>query len=111
MGDPEDMGDPEQGGAARRRARRPTTARSSSAGDGPSSPGPAAVLPLPGNSADASQRSTGMSGEAGGAPTEETPFDIWLSRSLHQMFDRVKDEAIPPELLRLIEEDRDRRRG
>ncbi len=33
-------------------------------------------------------------------------FDIWLKRGLHQMFDDVAREPIPPELLRLIEQDR-----
>jgi hypothetical protein len=41
----------------------------------------------------------------------ETAFDIWLSRSLRLMFDRYHDENIPAEWLRLIEEDRIRRRG
>jgi hypothetical protein len=34
-------------------------------------------------------------------------FDIWLRRGLHQIFDDVAREPIPPELLRLIEQDRD----
>ena len=33
-------------------------------------------------------------------------FDIWLRRGLHQMFDDVAREPIPPELLQLIERDR-----
>lgn len=33
-------------------------------------------------------------------------FDIWLRRGLHQIFDDVANEPIPPELLRLIEKDR-----
>jgi hypothetical protein len=33
-------------------------------------------------------------------------FDIWLQRSLHQLFDTVAKEPIPEELLRLIEADR-----
>jgi hypothetical protein len=37
-------------------------------------------------------------------------FDVWLQRSLHQLYDSVTTEPIPPELLRLIEDDRDRRR-
>ena len=36
----------------------------------------------------------------------DAAFDIWLRRGLHQMFDDVAREPIPPELLRLIEEDR-----
>ena len=33
-------------------------------------------------------------------------FDIWLKRGLHRIFDDVANEPIPPELLRLIEQDR-----
>ncbi len=36
----------------------------------------------------------------------DAAFDIWLRRGLHRMFDDVAREPIPPELLRLIEEDR-----
>ncbi len=38
-------------------------------------------------------------------------FDIWLRRSLHRLYDAAAREPIPPELLRLIEDDRVRRRG
>jgi hypothetical protein len=38
-------------------------------------------------------------------------FDLWLHRSLHQLYDRVAAEPLPEELLRLIEEDRARRGG
>ena len=43
-------------------------------------------------------------GEADGVP--EAAFDLWLQRSLHQLFDKVAKEPIPEELLRLIEQDR-----
>jgi hypothetical protein len=33
----------------------------------------------------------------------EAAFDLWLQRSLHQLFDNVAKEPIPEELLRLIE--------
>ena len=36
----------------------------------------------------------------------DAAFDIWLRRGLHQMFDDVAREHIPPELLQLIERDR-----
>lgn len=39
-------------------------------------------------------------------PLPDAAFDIWLHRGLHQMFDDVAKEPIPPELLRLIEQDR-----
>lgn len=37
---------------------------------------------------------------------ETSAFNIWLNRSLHKLYDDVAQEPIPPELLRLIEEDR-----
>lgn len=33
-------------------------------------------------------------------------FDLWLQRGLHDIYDKVANEPIPDELLRLIEEDR-----
>jgi hypothetical protein len=36
----------------------------------------------------------------------DAAFDLWLKRGLHQLYDGVASEAIPPELLRLIEQDR-----
>lgn len=36
----------------------------------------------------------------------DAAFDLWLQRSLHQLFDRVAKEPIPEELVRLIEQDR-----
>ncbi len=38
----------------------------------------------------------------------DAAFDIWLKRGLHQLFDDVANEPIPAELLRLIEEDRNK---
>jgi hypothetical protein len=35
-------------------------------------------------------------------------FDLWLTRGLHQIYDEVAKEPIPEDLLRLIEEDRDK---
>jgi hypothetical protein len=42
--------------------------------------------------------------EEGAVP--EAAFDLWLQRSLHQLFDTVAKEPIPEELLRLIEQNR-----
>ncbi|WP_135465800.1 hypothetical protein [Crenalkalicoccus roseus] len=39
----------------------------------------------------------------------EAAFDLWLQRNLHQLYDNVAQEPLPPELLRLIEEDRKNR--
>ena len=33
-------------------------------------------------------------------------FDVWLQRGLHQLYDDVAKEPVPGELLKLIEEDR-----
>jgi len=44
-------------------------------------------------------------------PTERTTegaFDLWLQRGLHKLFDDVANEPIPEELLRIIEEDRNK---
>jgi hypothetical protein len=40
------------------------------------------------------------------ATVPNAAFDTWLRRGLHQIFDEVAREPIPPELLRLIEQDR-----
>jgi hypothetical protein len=37
-------------------------------------------------------------------------FDLWLEQKLHQLYDSVAQEPVPPELLDLIESDRTRRR-
>jgi hypothetical protein len=36
----------------------------------------------------------------------EAAFDLWLQKGLHEIYDKVANEPIPDELLRLIEEDR-----
>jgi hypothetical protein len=36
------------------------------------------------------------------------PFDLWLQKGLHQLYDKVASEPIPDDLLKLIEEDRKR---
>jgi hypothetical protein len=38
----------------------------------------------------------------------DAAFDLWLKRGLHKIYDDVANEPIPEELLRLIEEDRNR---
>ena len=35
-------------------------------------------------------------------------FDLWLKRGLHQIYDDVAKEPIPDDLLKLIEEDRNK---
>ena len=41
----------------------------------------------------------------------EAAFDVWLRRGLHDLFDEVAREPLPPELLELIEEDRKKEGG
>lgn len=36
----------------------------------------------------------------------DVAFELWLERGLHQMYDGIAQEPIPPELLELIEQDR-----
>jgi hypothetical protein len=36
----------------------------------------------------------------------ESAFSLWLQRGLHKLFDDVANEPIPEELLKIIEEDR-----
>ena len=38
----------------------------------------------------------------------EAAFDLWLQKGLHELYDQVANEPVPDELLKLIEEDRDR---
>ena len=38
-------------------------------------------------------------------------FDLWLQRGLHQLYDQVAKEPLPEELLRLIEENRNKPAG
>ena len=45
-----------------------------------------------------------------GAPVAKrspaSAFDLFLDRGLHSLFDSIKDEPVPEELLRIIREDR-----
>ena len=36
----------------------------------------------------------------------DTAFDNWLNRGLHQIFDDVMNEPIPPELLKMLQSDK-----
>lgn len=42
------------------------------------------------------------------AKNYDTAFDVWLQRSLHKLFDEVAKEPVPEDLLRLIDEDRNK---
>ncbi len=38
----------------------------------------------------------------------DAAFDIWLRRGLHRLYDDVAREPVPEELLKLIQEDREK---
>lgn len=42
-------------------------------------------------------------------PAAGHAFELWLHQRLHQLYDDVTREPIPPELLRLIQDDLQRR--
>ena len=48
----------------------------------------------PGEKSDKQSRST------------DSAFDNWLNRGLHQIFDDVMNEPIPPELLKILQNDK-----
>ena len=41
------------------------------------------------------------------APTER-PFDMWLQKQLHSMYDEIAAEPLPSDLLNLIDKDADK---
>ena len=59
---------------------------------------------------DKQQRSKSKAGEAprakmrAAAPSER-PFDLWLQKQLHAMYDEIANEPLPDDLLDLIETD------
>jgi len=53
---------------------------------------------------DPAKAGTEQEGEA-----VDSAFDLWLRRGLHQLYDTVAKEPIPEALLRMIEEDRDKK--
>jgi hypothetical protein len=38
-------------------------------------------------------------------PGEERPFDVWLNRQLHAMYDDIAQEPLPRDVVELIERD------
>jgi hypothetical protein len=42
--------------------------------------------------------------------TTDAAFDVWLNRGLHELFDDVVKEPVPPELLKIIDADRKKSR-
>ena len=42
---------------------------------------------------------------------EERPFDVWLRKQLHAMYDEVAKEPLPDDLIKLIDNDSERLRA
>ena len=40
-------------------------------------------------------------------PTDSA-FDIWLNRGLHELFDDIMKEPVPPELLKIVQDDKEK---
>jgi hypothetical protein len=40
----------------------------------------------------------------------ERPFDVWLQKQLHAMYDEIASEPLPMDLLNLIESDAEKKR-
>jgi hypothetical protein len=60
----------------------------------------------------ADQKRPGEPAKAGAEQEGEavdSAFDLWLRRGLHQLYDTVAKEPIPDALLRMIEEDREKK--
>jgi len=76
--------------------------------------GPAECISFPGELLMASDgKSDGKSrsgppaetGRSRGKTPAERPFDIWLQKQLHAMYDEIASEPLPDDLLGLIERD------
>lgn len=55
-----------------------------------------------------SDRPANPPGSTGAKKPGDKAFDTWLKQGLHQIFDDVAREPIPLDLLKLIEEHRDK---
>ena len=44
-------------------------------------------------------------------PTTERPFDMWLQKQLHAMYDEIAAEPLPNDLVNLIERDADKNKS
>lgn len=45
------------------------------------------------------------------AAPSERPFDLWLQKQLHAMYDEIAHEPLPADLLQLIESDARKKKG
>lgn len=55
-------------------------------------------------------RMTDQKDNPGGKPKKQSrptdsAFDLWLNRGLHELFDDVIKEPVPPELLKIVQND------
>src|SRR5438094_10590633 len=51
------------------------------------------------------RRATGDPSRARTKASAERPFDIWLQKQLHAMYDEIASEPLPNDLLNLIDRD------
>ncbi len=62
--------------------------------------------------ADDDKRSKGRTNETARAKVKtsgERPFDLWLQKQLHAMYDEIASEPLPTDLLGLIETDAEKK--
>src|SRR5438046_9402295 len=55
------------------------------------------------------RRATGDPSRARTKASAERPFDIWLQKQLHAMYDEIASEPLPGDLLGLIERDAEKK--
>jgi hypothetical protein len=44
-------------------------------------------------------------GDGKAKPSAERPFDMWLQKQLHAMYDEIASEPLPNDLLKMIDHD------
>jgi hypothetical protein len=44
-------------------------------------------------------------GDGRAKPSAERPFDMWLQKQLHAMYDEIASEPLPNDLLKMIDHD------
>lgn len=50
-------------------------------------------------------------GAGGKVKSTERPFDLWLQKQLHAMYDEIASEPLPEDLLKLIDRDAEARKA
>jgi hypothetical protein len=51
------------------------------------------------------KKSSDVTGRGKTKSAEERPFDMWLQKQLHAMYDEITAEPLPDDLVNLIERD------